>query len=143
MDHRCFSILAHPTGRLFDERPACDIDLPRVIRHARERGCFLELNANPARLDLDELGCRLARDEGVLVGIASDAHASHEFEHLAFGCGQARRGWLGPAQVLNTRNLGELMALLAPTMGRSTRAATKGRTSAAPTPPERTSHAVH
>lgn len=153
MDHRCFSILAHPTCRLIDERPACDIDLQRVVRHARERGCFLELNGNPARLDLDDLGCRMARDEGVLVSIASDAHAVHEFEHLAYGCGQARRGWLGPAQVLNTSELGELMALLAPTMGRGSRGAAKATAPSTPsTPsaapaepasPERNSHALH
>jgi DNA polymerase (family X) len=69
MDHPHFSILAHPSGRLIDERPPCDIDLPRVIRHARERGCFVELNAHPARLDLTDLACRLARDEGVLVSV--------------------------------------------------------------------------
>jgi DNA polymerase (family 10) len=118
MDHPCFSILAHPTGRLIDERAAYDIDLPRVIRKARERGCFLELNAHPARLDLDDIACRMARDEGVLVSINSDAHSTMEFDNLRLGVGQARRGWLRPADVLNTRSLDELRPLLAATMGR-------------------------
>ena len=118
MDHPCFSILAHPTGRLIDERPACDIDLPRVIRHARERGCFLELNTQPARLDLTDLACRMARDEHVLVSVGSDAHSTLELDHLRLGIGQARRGWLRPADVLNTRPLAALRALLGPTMGR-------------------------
>jgi DNA polymerase (family 10) len=118
MDHPCFTILAHPTGRLIDERPACDIDLPRVIRKARERGCFLELNAHPARLDLTDLACRMARDEGVLVSIASDAHSTLELDNLSFGVGQARRGWLEARDVLNTRTLKALRPLLDRTMSR-------------------------
>ena len=121
MDHPCFSILAHPTGRLIDERPACDIDLPRVIRKARERGCFLELNAHPARLDLTDLACRMAKDEGVLVSIASDAHSTLELDNLRFGIGQARRGWLEARDVLNTRTLQALRPLLDTTMNRSAR----------------------
>ena len=118
MQHPHFSILAHPGGRLIDERPPCDIDLARVIRGARERGCFLELNSQPARLDLTDLACRMARDEGVLVSVASDAHNQLEFANLAFGVGQARRGWLRPGDVLNTRSLAQLRPLLAATMGR-------------------------
>ena len=118
MDHPCFSILAHPTGRLIDERPAYDIDLPRVLRQARPRGCFLELNAHPARLDLTDLACRMARDEGVLVSIASDAHSTLELDNLGFGVGQARRGWLESNDVLNTRTLQALRPLLDHTMGR-------------------------
>lgn len=121
MDHPCFSILAHPTGRLIDERPACDIDLPRVIRKARERGCFLELNAHPARLDLTDLASRMAKDEGVLVSIASDAHSTLELDNLRFGIGQARRGWLEARDVLNTRTLQALRPLLDTTMNRSAR----------------------
>ncbi len=123
MDHPCFSILAHPTGRLIDERPGCDIDLVRVLRKARERGCFVELNAQPQRLDLDDLACRMARDEGVLVSIASDAHGALEFGHLRDGIGQARRGWLEASDVLNARSLDALRPLLNVTMGRSTVAA--------------------
>jgi DNA polymerase (family 10) len=121
MDQPCFSILAHPTGRLIDERPACDIDLPRVMRKARERGCFLELNAHPVRLDMTDLACRMAKDEGVLVSIASDTHSTLGFDNLRFGIGQARRGWLEARDVLNTRTLEALRLLLDITMGRSAR----------------------
>lgn len=117
MENRCFSILAHPTGRLIGERPGCDIDLGRVIHAARERGCFLELNAHPARLDLTDTACRMARDEGVLVSIASGARDMYELENLRHGIGQARRGWLEAKDVLNTRSLAELRPLLAATMG--------------------------
>ncbi|MDE2605147.1 MAG: DNA polymerase/3'-5' exonuclease PolX [Burkholderiales bacterium] len=119
MDHPHFSILAHPTSRLLDERAPCAFDLERVLRHARDRGCFLELNAQPARLDLDDRACRMARDAGVLVSIASDAHGRWELDFLRWGVGQARRGWLEPAQVLNTRPLAQLRRLLAATMGRA------------------------
>jgi DNA polymerase (family X) len=118
MDHRYFSILAHPSARLLEERAPCVFDLERVLRHARERGCFLELNAQPSRLDLDDRACRMARDAGVLVSIASDAHGALELAHLRWGVGQARRGWLEPRHVLNTRSLAELLPLLAATMGR-------------------------
>jgi len=119
MERPHFSILAHPTGRLLDERPASALDLPRIVRAARERGCFLELNAHPARLDLDDVACRLAKDEGVLVSIDTDAHATHELDQRRFGIGQARRGWLRATDVLNTRPLAALRPLLDATMGRA------------------------
>ena len=122
IEHPYFSILAHPTSRLLEKRAGCTFDLERVLRAARERGCFLELNAQPARLDLDDHACRMARDAGVLVSIASDAHATLELAYLRWGIGQARRGWLEPSHVLNTRTLAQLRPLLAATMGRSAHA---------------------
>jgi DNA polymerase (family 10) len=116
MDNRCFTLLAHPTGRLIEARAPCAIDLPRVIRHARERGCFLELNAHPSRLDLDDAACLAAQAEGVLVSINSDAHSALEFDNLDHGIDQARRGWLQPVDVLNTRALEALRPLLARTV---------------------------
>jgi len=116
MDNRHFTVLAHPTGRLMDERPAYAIDLLRVLRKARERGCFVELNAQPQRLDLDDTACQMAKAEGVLVSINSDAHSTLEFDDLQLGIGQARRGWLEKGDVLNTRSLDELRPLLARTM---------------------------
>jgi DNA polymerase (family 10) len=123
MDHPCFSILAHPGARLLGEREPCAFDLERVLRHARERGCFMELNGQPTRLDLDDHACRLARDVGVLISIASDAHGVLEFGHLEWGIGQARRGWLEARHVLNTRSLEEIRRLLGSTMGRPIEAA--------------------
>jgi len=116
MDHPHFSILAHPTGRLIDEREPYDIDMPRVIRQTRDRGCFLELNAHPERLDLTDIHCQMAREEGVLVSIASDAHSPLDFDNLRYGVGQARRGWLEKNDVLNTRPLAALLPLLRGTM---------------------------
>jgi DNA polymerase (family X) len=117
MDHPHFSILAHPTGRLINERDPYDIDMAQIIRKARGRGCFLELNAYPKRLDLTDIYCQIAKDEGVLVTISSDAHSPDDFDNLRFGIGQARRGWLEAGDVLNTRSVAQLRKLLKQTMG--------------------------
>lgn len=117
MDHPHFTILAHPTTRELDKRPPMEADWLKVIRHARERGCYLELNSQPDRLDLLDTWCRVAKEEGVLVAIDSDAHSVHDFDDLAWGIGQARRGWLTAADVLNTRPLDTLRPLLRRTMG--------------------------
>jgi DNA polymerase (family X) len=116
MDHPHFSILAHPTGRLLQQREPYDVDMERVIRHAARRGCFLELDAQPDRLDLTDVHAQMARDEGVLVAVSTDAHSMMDFHNLRFGIGQARRGWLEKKDVLNTRPLGELRRLLRRTM---------------------------
>ena len=94
------------------------MDWLRIVRAAKERACYLEVNAQPDRLDLDDARCRMAREEGVLVAVNSDAHSTFDFAHLRFGVGQARRGWLEAKDVLNTRSLKELRPLLARTMGR-------------------------
>jgi DNA polymerase (family 10) len=116
MDHPHFTFLAHPSGRLINEREPIQVDMVRVINKARERGCFLELNANIRRLDLYDTYCKIAREEGVLVAINSDAHNIAALDHLQFGVGQARRGWLEKSDVLNTRPLKELRKLLKQTM---------------------------
>jgi DNA polymerase (family 10) len=116
-----FSILAHPSGRLIGAREPYDVDMLAVIRKARACGVFLELNAHPERLDLTDVHCRMARDEGVLVAISSDAHSADDFDQLGWGVGQARRGWLEARHVLNARPLSELKRLLAPTMRRTRR----------------------
>ncbi|MDW2981615.1 DNA polymerase/3'-5' exonuclease PolX [Rhodanobacter sp. KK11] len=116
MDQPCFSILAHPSGRLIGEREAYEVDLDRLIRHAGERKCFLEANAHPDRLDLNDVGCRMARDGGVRVAISSDSHDPNGFAALRFGIGQAQRGWLESGDVINTLPLKRLRALLKATM---------------------------
>jgi DNA polymerase (family 10) len=112
MDHPHLHLLAHPGSRELGKRPPIELDWLRLIRHARRRGCFLELNAQPKRLDLTDVHARMAREEGVLVAISSDAHTVHDFGNLDYGIGQARRGWLEAADVLNTRPLDALRGLL-------------------------------
>lgn len=114
LEHPHFSILAHPSSRLLGERPPINCDYSALIAAARERGCALELNAQPERLDLNDLHCREARDQGVPIAISSDAHSTLDFAGLRFGIGQARRGWLEARDVLNTRPLGAVRRLLKP-----------------------------
>jgi DNA polymerase (family 10) len=118
LENRHFSILAHPAARLLGARPAIDVDMLAIVRAAKKRGCYLELNAQPDRLDLDDVQARMAREEGVLVALDTDAHSTFDFAHLKYGVGQARRAWLEAKDVLNTRSLKELRPLLARTMGR-------------------------
>lgn len=113
MDNKHLSILAHPTGRLMQEREPYDVDMTRIISAAARNGCFLELNAHPDRLDLTDVYCRQAKEKGVLISIGSDAHRTADLRNLRFGVSQARRGWLEKADVLNTRPLAELRRLLA------------------------------
>jgi DNA polymerase (family 10) len=114
MDSPYFSILAHPTGRLINAREAYEIDLERVLEAARERGCVLELNAQPDRLDLDDRGCRLAKEIGVKVAISTDAHRASDLDLMRFGVDQARRGWLEPGDVVNTLPFADLRRALRP-----------------------------
>ena len=118
MDHPRFAILGHPTGRLLLERPGYELDIERVIAHAKARGCFLEINAHPERLDLNDVHARMARDAGVLLSIDTDAHSPRDLGLMRHGISQARRGWLRPGDVLNTRPLRELRSLLSAAMGR-------------------------
>ena len=112
MDNRYLNIIAHPTGRLINERTASAVDMERVMRGAVARGCYLEVNAQPDRLDLTDVHCRLAKQLGLKVAISTDAHATVELDFMRFGVDQARRGWLEPEDVLNTRPLSELRTIL-------------------------------
>ena len=113
MDNPYFNILAHPTGRLINQRAAYAIDMERVMEAALERGCYLELNAQPDRLDLDDVRCRMAKDMGLKLAISTDAHTTSNLEYMRFGVDQGRRGWLEAEDVLNTRPWRELKRLLA------------------------------
>lgn len=112
MDNPNFSILAHPTGRRVGERSPYKVDLERVMMAALERGCFLEINAHPERLDLDDVQAKQAKDMGLKLAINTDAHSVAELEFMRFGLGQARRGWLETHDVLNTRSWARLKELL-------------------------------
>jgi DNA polymerase (family 10) len=100
---------------LLGEREPCALDFAKVVAAARDRPCYLELNSQPARLDMDDVMCQAAREHGVLVSIASDAHSGEQFADLSHGIRQARRGWLTAKDVLNTRPLASVRALLART----------------------------
>jgi DNA polymerase (family 10) len=112
MDNPHLAVLAHPTGRLIGEREGCDIDLERVLLAARERGCAVEVNGQPDRLDLNEWHCKLAKEIGVKLVLSTDAHNPSELGFMRYAVAQARRGWLEPWDILNTRSLDGLRAAL-------------------------------
>ena len=112
LEHPRLNILAHPTGRLLGEREPADLDMLRILRKAREHQVALEIDARPDRLDLPDLYCRMARDEGVLLAPSALAKNPEDFENLAFGVGQARRGWTTKKDVLTTRPLEEVRRFL-------------------------------
>lgn len=112
MDNPLFNIFAHPSGRLIGAREPYRIDLERIMEAALERGCFLEVNAQPTRLDLTDHACRAAKALGLKVVISTDSHSIANLGHMRFGVWQARRGWLEPEDVLNTRRLKDLQQLL-------------------------------
>ena len=94
MEHPYFNILAHPTGRILEEREEMNLDMDRILEAALDNNCFLEINANPHRLDLDDTYCRKAREMGLKVSISTDSHSTGELENLNYGVNQARRGWI-------------------------------------------------
>ena len=112
MDNPHVSILGHPTGRLIGQRKPYAVKMKRLIAAAGERGCALELNANPRRLDLNDLQCRMAQEAGVGIAISTDAHSVTGLDDMRYGIDQARRGWLETAAVINTRGWPDLARVL-------------------------------
>ncbi|MGB5965095.1 MAG: DNA polymerase/3'-5' exonuclease PolX [Sulfurimonadaceae bacterium] len=112
MENLYFSILAHPTGRLIGLRDAYEVDIETIIEACSQRGCILELNAQPDRLDLNDIHCKMAKDAGVPIAISTDAHSVRDLELMEYGIGQARRGWIEKEDVVNTKSLKELIKIL-------------------------------
>ncbi len=99
--HPRVHILGHPTGRILGRREPYALDLEEVVRAARDHGVGLEVNAQPDRLDLNDLHIQMARDAGVTLVISTDAHRIEELDYLPYGVDQARRGWCAAADILN------------------------------------------
>jgi DNA polymerase (family 10) len=106
------SAIAHPTGRIINRRESYEVDLEQVFRAAADYGKLLELNANPARLDLDDVACAAAKSHGIPIVISTDAHGTLELDKLRYGVLQARRAGLTAADVANTRPWKELKKLI-------------------------------
>lgn len=112
MDNKYFNILAHPTGRLINEREPYDVDMERIMRHAKENNCFLEINSQPSRLDLNDIYIKMGKEIGIKFSIDTDAHSTADYSFMRYGVAQARRGWLEANDVINTRNLKDLKILI-------------------------------
>ena len=112
MENPHVTCLGHPTGRLLLEREAYPLNIPKILDAAAATGTWIELNANPWRLDLDWRWWHKARDLGVLCCINPDAHKTSHLRFLDFGVTLARKGWLRAQDVVNTRTLSQLRKLL-------------------------------
>jgi DNA polymerase (family 10) len=96
-------MIGHLTARKLNIRSGADIDIERVVEKAVETGTFLEINAQPNRLDLRDTHARVAGEAGVKIAVSTDSHQLSALEHMPIGVAQARRAWLTKEQVLNTR----------------------------------------
>ncbi|MBN2115404.1 MAG: DNA polymerase/3'-5' exonuclease PolX [Anaerolineales bacterium] len=95
-------IIGHPTGRLIPGREGADLDMEAVLNAAAETGVAMEINAHPARLDLNDLHARRAKELGIPIAINTDAHSEEDLDMLPYGVATARRAWLEPKDVINT-----------------------------------------
>ena len=113
LSHSSVDFLCHPTNRLIGRREGNPIDLNKVIRTAKDNGKMLEIDGQPDRLDLDEVWARKAMGEGVPIVVDSDAHSVGELDNMSYGVIVARRAWLEAKDVMNTRNLKDLLRFVA------------------------------
>src|SRR3954452_18237148 len=104
IEHPWLDAIGHPTGRKIESRPPYSIDMTRVIAAAAANGTMIEINAAPDRRDMNESHARAAAEAGVTVLIDSDAHGAETLANIRYGIATARRAWLSPAQVANTRS---------------------------------------
>ena len=110
--NRQVNILGHPTGRLILEREPYRVDLKEVIKVAAGEGVIMEINANPRRLDLNDIHARMAKDMGAKLIINTDAHSISQLGLMKYGVFTARRGWLEKEDVINTYTLKKLLTFL-------------------------------
>ena len=103
-EHPGVNVIGHPTGRYLNRREGLDIDIERLAAVAADNDTALEINANPARLDLGGGAVKQAVESGTTIVIDTDAHSPRDFELLRYGVHTARRGWAETADVLNTRD---------------------------------------
>lgn len=104
------TIVGHPTGRLLLSRESYELDIDAVLARAAERGVAVEINADPHRLDLDWRYLARARALGTMISIGADAHSVAGIGNMRFGVGSARKGGVGPAQVVNTMSADDFLA---------------------------------
>lgn len=106
-------VIAHPAGRMIQRRDDLDLDWDAVFEAAADTGTALEINGSPHRLDLAPERARRAVEAGCLLAIDSDAHRTEELGYVRWGVDQARRAWVEPRHVLNTRPRDALLAWVA------------------------------
>jgi DNA polymerase (family 10) len=105
-------MIPHPTGRLLPDREGADLDMDAVLAAAVETGVALEINAHPARLDLDDVHAKRAIEMGIKLSINTDAHSDADMDLMHFGVSNARRAWVEAVDVINTWSVTQLLKWL-------------------------------
>jgi DNA polymerase (family 10) len=108
IEHPSVDIIGHLTGRMLLRREGSRVQIHRVIDAAAANGVALEINSQPYRLDLSDSHARLARDRGVKLVVDSDAHETAALDYTRWGVLTARRAWLSPADIINTKPIDEI-----------------------------------
>ncbi|WP_457594282.1 DNA polymerase/3'-5' exonuclease PolX [Hydrogenimonas sp.] len=112
MQNRYFNIFAHPTGRIIGHRNAYELDMSEIFAACKGEGVILEINAQPERLDLDDIYAKAAKEEGIRLAVSTDAHDTMSLDFMQYGLNQARRGWLQKSDLVNTLPLSALKKVL-------------------------------
>ncbi len=112
IEHPLVNIIAHPTGRLIGTREGYELDMEEIFYCAKDSGTILELNAQPDRLDLNDVNLKLAKEIGTKIAISTDAHNTDNLLYMRYGINQARRGWIEKGDVINTLPLNDLLNIL-------------------------------
>ena len=109
MSNESANFLAHPTGRLIGRRDPYEVDIEKIMDAAGDHQVFLEINAFPDRLDLNDSHCKLAKEKHLRCVIGTDSHNVSNLPYLRYGVATARRGWLEKSDILNTYSLKDLL----------------------------------
>ncbi len=112
MDNEYVNIIAHPTGRLINKRKGYELDFDKIFDKSKGTNTFLEINAFPNRLDLNDVNIMEAIKNKCKLIIDTDAHNINQLEFMRYGIGTARRGWAGAKDIINTKNLSEFLRII-------------------------------
>ncbi len=112
METNAADFLAHPTGRILGRRAPYEVDVEKIFETAKRMDMFLEINAFPDRLDLNDLYIKQAKEYGIRFVLGTDAHSVHHLDFMRYGVAQARRGWLEKKDILNTYSLSKIEKIL-------------------------------
>jgi DNA polymerase (family 10) len=112
LSHKIAKILAHPTGRMLNQRPGYELDWDKLFDFCKKNNKALEINSWPDRLDLTDSVIRLAVEAGVKMVIDTDSHATWQMDMMRYGVSMARRGWATKNDILNTLSYNEFSTWL-------------------------------
>jgi DNA polymerase (family 10) len=109
MDNKHVNIIGHPTGRLIGERPGYELDFEKVFKKAKENNVFIEINAHPKRLDMNDVNARAAKEAGLMIPLNTDAHSIDNLKLMEYGVSIARRAWCEKKDILNALSFDQLL----------------------------------